>query len=258
MISNPSQTALITRVSLRLRNNVIRSIVATIIFLVVTIVLSIISIPAALIDRSGSAYLWITRIWAKIFLLIYGVKQTVFGLENIEKGEHYVFVANHSSYTDVPIAIAAIPMGIRLIFRNTLTRIPIWGWALLVSPYIIINRNNAIKARKSLTHAAKVIRGGGSVLLFPEGTRSHTSELQPFKRGAFHMAYESGAKVIPVAIRGAYEFLPRSKTLPSSNKRIFVSIGAPLGVSLQLENDRERETDLMRRAEESIRKMLSS
>lgn len=235
----------------------IRSIVATIIFLAVTIVLSVVSVPAALLDRSGSVYLWITRIWSKIFLLIYGVKQTVLGLENIKKSEHYIFVANHSSYTDVPIVIAAIPMGIRLIFRHTLTRIPIWGWALLVSPYIIINRSNAIKARKSLTHAADIIREGGSVLLFPEGTRSHTGKLQPFKRGAFHMAYESGAKVIPVAISGSFEFLSRSKTLPISNKKIFVSIGAPLEVSSQIENDREREMDLMRRSEESIRKMLS-
>ena len=236
----------------------IRSIIATIIFLIVTIIASILSVPAALIDRSGSTYLWITRIWAKTFLLLYGVKQTVFGLENIKKGEHYIFVANHSSYTDVPIAIAAIPMGIRLIFRNTLTRIPIWGWALLVSPYIIINRSNAVKAKKSLTHAADVIRGGGSVLLFPEGTRSRTGEIQPFKRGAFHMAHESGAKVVPIAIRGAYEFLPRTKTLPSSNKKITVTLGTPLEISLDIKNDREREMDLMRRAEESVRKMLLS
>lgn len=236
----------------------IRSFVATIAFLFVTIVASVLSVPAALIDRSGRVYLWITRIWAKLFLLIYGVKQTVLGLENISKGEHYVFVANHSSYTDVPIAIAAIPLGVRLIFRNTLTRIPIWGWALLVSPYIIINRSNAAQAKKSLTHAADVIRGGGSVLLFPEGTRSATGELQPFKRGAFHLAYESGAKIIPMAIRGSYELLPRSATLPSSNKKISVSIGAPLEVSLQMENQREQEMDLMRRAENAVREMLNS
>jgi len=235
---------------------VIRSTIATIIFLFVTIVASIVSVPAALLDRSGWIYLWITRIWAKLFLLIYGVRQTVGGLENIQKNEHYVFVANHSSYTDVPIAIAAIPKGIRLIFRNTLTRIPIWGWALLLSPYIIINRSNAVKARKSLAHAAEIIRRGGSILLFPEGTRSHTGELQPFKRGAFHLAYVSGAKIIPVAIKGAYEFLPRTAKLPLSHKGISVSIGAPLEVSMQIENDRDREIDLMKRSENAVREML--
>jgi len=235
---------------------VIRSIIATIIFLVVTIVASVVSVPAALFDRSGWTYLWITRIWAKSFLLIYGVKQTVLGREHIKKKEHYVFVANHSSYTDVPIAIAAIPKGMRLIFRNTLTRIPIWGWALLVSPYIIINRSNAVKAKKSLAHAAEVIRNGGSILLFPEGTRSPTGELQQFKRGAFHLAYESGAKVIPIAIKGAYEFLPRTARLPLFNKKIAVSIGVPLEVSLHIENARDREIDLMRRSEDAVRKML--
>ncbi len=246
------------QLSLQHPNNVSRRIIATIIFLVVTIVLSIISIPAALVDKSGSVYLWLARIWSKIFLLLYGVKLNVSGLENIQKQSHYVFVANHSSYTDIPILFAAIPSNVRLILRNSLTRIPIWGWALVVSPMIIINRSNASKAKKTLAHAAQVIHGGASVLLFPEGTRTPTGELQPFKRGAFHMSCKSSTEVIPVAIRGSFEFLPRNKTLPSSNKIIRVSIGEPLEISSQIENDREREMDLMKRAEESVRKMLSS
>jgi 1-acyl-sn-glycerol-3-phosphate acyltransferase len=235
---------------------VIRSIIAAIIFLCVTIVLSVISIPAALFDRSGSAYLLLARIWSKIFLLLYGIKLSISGLENIQKHEHYVFVANHSSYTDIPIIFAAIPVNIRLILRNTLTRVPIWGWALLLSPMIIINRSNAAKAKKTLQHAGEIIRDGASVLLFPEGTRTPNGEIQPFKRGAFHMAYESGAKVIPVAINGAFELLPRTAILPSSNKKIMVSIGAPMTVSSSVANDREREMDLMRRAEEAVRAML--
>ena len=234
----------------------IRSIIATIIFLAITIVLSVVSIPAALLDRSGSAYLWLARIWSKIFLVLYGVKLHVSGLENIHKQLHYVFVANHSSYTDIPILFSAIPSDIRLILRDTLTKIPLWGWALLVSPMIIINRSNASKARTTLAHAAKVIRSGASVLLFPEGTRSSTGRLQPFKRGAFHMAYVSGAKIIPVVIEGSFEFLPRSKTLPCSNKKIFVSIGAPLEVTLRIDGDRNREIDLMERTEAAMRKML--
>ncbi len=235
----------------------IRSVFAAIIFLAVTIVLSIISIPAALFDRSGSAYLWLARIWSKIFLLLYGVKLSVSGLENIKKNEHYIFVANHSSYTDIPIVLAAIPFDVRLILRNTLTRIPIWGWALLASPMIIINRSNAVLAKKTLAHAAGIIRAGASVLLFPEGTRTLTGEIQQFKRGAFHMAYESGAEVIPIAIKGSFDFMSRTARLPSSNKQIYVSIGTPLQVTVSIANDRERELDLMGRSEAALRQMLS-
>ena len=71
------------------------------------------------------------------------------------------------------------------------------------------------------------------------------------------MAYESGAKVIPVAIKGSFILMPRTAKLPSSNKQIFVSIGSALEVSPVIDNVREREMDLMRRAEDAVRLMLS-
>ncbi|MDP4219756.1 MAG: lysophospholipid acyltransferase family protein [Bacteroidota bacterium] len=236
----------------------IRSIVATIIFLLVTIVLSILSIPAALFDRSGSAYLWLARFWSKIFLFLYGVKLHISGSSHIRKSEHYVYVANHSSYTDIPILLAAIPDNVRLILRHTLTRIPIWGTALLLSPMIIINRSNSSKAKKTLNKAIEIIRSGASIMLFPEGTRTHDGEMQPFKRGAFHMAYSGATKIIPVAIKGSFELQSRTQTLPSSNRDIYVSIGTPLEASSQIENDRSREMDLMQRAENAVREMLGA
>jgi 1-acyl-sn-glycerol-3-phosphate acyltransferase len=236
---------------------VIRRIAATIIFLGVTVVLSVLSIPAALFDRSGSFYLWFARIWAKLFLFLYDIKLNVTGKEHISKKQHYVFVANHSSYTDIPIIFAAIPSDVRLMLRHTLARVPIWGWALYLSPMIIINRSNAVKARKTLTKAAEIIHGGASVLLFPEGTRTRTGQMHPFKRGAFHLAYESGAKVIPVAIKGAFEALPPSSWLPDSNKKVFVRIGTPLEIDTAITSDRDKEMDLMKRAEMAIREMLS-
>jgi len=92
---------------------VIRSIFGAIIFLAVTIVLSIISIPAALFDRGGRSYLWLARLWSKSFLFFFSIKLSVIGLENITPKDHYVYVANHSSYTDIPILLAAIPFDIR-------------------------------------------------------------------------------------------------------------------------------------------------
>ena len=233
----------------------IRSVIATVIFLAVTIVFSFFSIAAAL-DRGGSVYLWLARIWGKLFLWLYGAKLQVSGTENINASDHFVYVSNHASYTDIPILFAAIPQDLRLILRHTLTRVPIWGWALYLSPMIIINRSNAAKAKKTLAQAAENIRGGSSVLLFPEGTRTHDGVMQSFKRGAFHLAYQSGAKVIPVAINGSFEFMRRTAILPSTNKKIIVSIGTPLEINTTIVGDREREMDLMRRAESSVRAML--
>ncbi len=234
----------------------IRSFFATIIFVSLTVVLSIISIPAAL-DRSGSLYFWFSRIWAKIFLLLYGIKLQVIGKENVKKNEHYIFVANHSSYTDIPILFAAVPIDIRLFLRHTLTRVPIWGWALYLSPMIIINRSSPIKAKKTLTRAAEIIHDGASVLLFPEGTRTRTGTMQVFKRGAFNLSVKSQTPVIPVLIKGAFEVLPPSSWLPRTNKKVLVAIGHPLAIDNSISGEREHEMDLMRRAESAIREMHS-
>ena len=235
---------------------VIRSI-AAVLFLVATIVLSVLSLPAALLDRSGKIYLWLARLWSKIFLFLFGTRLHVTGLENIKKKENYVFVANHSSYADIPIILAGIPHDIRLILRKSLTQIPIWGWVLLVSPMIIIDRANAARAKKTLSNAVDKIKAGASVLLFPEGTRSADGKPHEFKRGAFHIASESEAYVIPVAVIGAFEMLPRTSKLPKWGSHVTLKIGRPLQVNATISSERDREMDLMRRAEESVRVMLA-
>ncbi|MEI8134321.1 MAG: lysophospholipid acyltransferase family protein [bacterium] len=235
----------------------IRSTTATIIFLIATLVLSIVSIPVALVDRSGRGYLWMARVWSKIFLFLYGIKLQVQSSASLSKHKPYVFVANHSSYSDIPILFAAIPQDIRLVLRQSLTLIPIWGWALLVSPMIIINRSSGAKSKQSLARAAEIISKGASVLLFPEGTRTPDGQLQEFHRGAFNLARESRARVVPVAILGAYEILPRSATLPRSNRNVAVHIGEALEFDSRITPDREREIEMMNRAETIIRGMIS-
>ncbi|MEP7235820.1 MAG: lysophospholipid acyltransferase family protein, partial [Ignavibacteriota bacterium] len=95
-----------------------------------------------------------------------------------------------------------------------------------------------------------------SAVLFPEGTRTANGEVQHFKRGAFHLAFESKTKVIPVAIAGSFEWMPRTALLPRSNKVVHVSIGKPLEFSNDIESDRDCEIDLMKRSEIEIRKQL--
>jgi 1-acyl-sn-glycerol-3-phosphate acyltransferase len=231
-------------------------IIAAVLFLLVTVILSVVSILFALIDPSGRLYLWLAKAWSRIFLFLFRTKVSVSGASNIKKGNHYVFCSNHSSYADIPVLSVAVPQYIRLILRNTLTRIPIWGWALVASPMIIIDRSNAVKARKTLTRAVEIIKGGASVLLFPEGTRTRDGNLQSFKRGAFHLAYESEVEVIPVAIKGTFELMPRTENLPKTGKHVSVRIGEPLKIDTNITGDREREMDLMRRTEESIRRLL--
>src|SRR6185503_3807800 len=131
---------------------------------------------------------------------------------------------------------------------QSLTRIPIWGWALLVSPMIIIDRSSPARSKKSLAKAIGKINDGASVLLFPEGTRTPDGHLHDFKRGAFHLAYQSGAKVLPVALIGTYDILPRHKKMPQPG-HVTIRIGTPLEADTSLPSDREKEMDLMARTE---------
>ena len=226
-----------------------RSWIATILFIVVTIVLSIVSVPAAVIDRSGRSYLALARAWSRSFLWLYGIRIVTQG-EQLVSGLPTVYVSNHSSYVDIPVILASIQDDIRLMLRDSLTRIPIWGWALKVSPFLIISRENAARAKATLDNATATIRKGASVLLFPEGTRTSTGALQPFKRGAFKIALESCARVVPVYLDGAFDVLPRTEKLPRTNRTIHVHIGA--AITLPSSHGRVAELELMQTAEAAM------
>lgn len=235
-----------------------RSILATILFVLVTIVLSLLSIPAALIDRSGRSYLWLARTWSKIFLWLYGIHVRVEGLEKVKPDEHYVFVSNHASYTDIPVVLAAIPAQIRIILRHELTRVPIWGWALLTSPFLIVDRSNASKARETLAKAAETIKAGASVLLFPEGTRTHDGKLQEFKRGAFKLAFDSQTTILPIALIGTFDALPRTEKLPRAGSKVIVRVGEPIPFIVDPNTPtRTQEIALMKASEDQVRAMLN-
>jgi 1-acyl-sn-glycerol-3-phosphate acyltransferase len=233
-----------------------RSIIASILFLLATIFFSIVSIPAAVIDRSGRSYLWLAKTWSKIFLALYGIRVVTRGTENIQPGKAAVYIANHSSYVDIPVLLASVPDNIRLVLRNTLTRIPIWGWALIFSPFLIIDRSNPSNAKRTLSQAVETIRRGAAVLLFPEGTRTNDGVMHEFKRGAFNMAANAGAIIVPVAVTGTFAVLPRTRKLPDSSHTVYVTIGAPLSANPHL-TGRPLELELMARSEAALRALLS-
>ncbi len=239
------------------QNNPIRQYLATIFFVVVTVVLSLLSLLAVL-DRSGKLYFVLARLWSRSFCFLFGVKIEVRGVNNIKKDEHYVFVVNHSSYTDIPICFVAIEKNIRLVLRHNLTKIPIWGWALNFSPMIIINRSSASKSKKTLDNAITIIKNGASILLFPEGTRTKNGTLQSFKRGAFHLAYASGASIVAVAIKGSFELMSKRDRLPKTGSTIIVKIGTPIYASKNIMSDRENELELMQRTQEAISHLLET
>jgi len=166
------------------------------------------------------------RSWAHRLLFFSGVRVETIGKENISKEKSYVFVANHSSYFDIPAAFVAIPNRMRIMYKKELEKIPVFGWYLKYSDFVGIEREAVASARQSLNEALSLIRQDYSVLIFPEGTRSPDGRLGEFKRGALYLAFKSGKEIVPVTIIGAREILPRGSFFFRTGK-IKIVIGKP-------------------------------
>jgi len=111
----------------------------------ITVFFAIFAIIFSLIDRSGKVYNLLGKWWAKILLWIAGVRVETIGLENVNKGENYIYVANHLSNIDIPVVMANLPGQLRIVFKKELAKIPIFGWQLRTGPYILIDRHQSNK-----------------------------------------------------------------------------------------------------------------
>ncbi|MGK0359062.1 MAG: 1-acyl-sn-glycerol-3-phosphate acyltransferase [Bradymonadia bacterium] len=152
------------------------------------------------------------RFWGRGALWIQGVKLHVEGLENYATPTARVALFNHTSSLDAMIIPAIIPPGSTVAIKREVLFVPFVGMACVVLGFLFVNRGKSEKARRTLAKAtARMQRKKLTVFIAPEGTRSHDGELQPFKRGAFHLAQASGAVISPVVISGAYALHPRDR-----------------------------------------------
>jgi len=173
-----------------------------------TTVLGVPCILLGFVDRSGRASNWMIRLWARLLLRLGGIRVRILGAERVPAGPA-VFAANHASALDIPVLFAALPCEFRIIYKRSLGLIPLMGWSLWAGRHVAIDRANPFKARRSLVAAAERIRGGTSVVVFPEGTRATGGELLPFKRGSFLIAIQAGVPLVPVSLVGVKRRIPR-------------------------------------------------
>ncbi|MEK6539765.1 MAG: lysophospholipid acyltransferase family protein [Deltaproteobacteria bacterium] len=205
----------------------IRTLLVWLIGLPVTIFLFILVIISLIFDRSGKAIHSIGRLWSRILLFLSGVTVEVKGLENILAGKPQIFASNHQGAFDILALQAFIPIQFRWVAKRSLFKIPIIGWSMSLAGYVSMDRERAGSAYRSIETAAEKIRNGICVLIFPEGTRSATGELLPFKRGGFLLAIKSGAPVVPLSIQGSTGIM-RKGSLFIRPGLIKIAIGRPI------------------------------
>ena len=156
-------------------------------------------------------FLWIInrRLWlypvalwgAKTWLLVCGARVDVKGLENLEADRSYVFASNHRSYLDTAALFRYVGKRIGLVAKKELLKAPVLGQGMGFVNIIAIDRSNPERARASMEKAKRVMDAGYSFGVFVEGTRAMPGDLLPFKKGAFHLALQTDAPIVPVAIR---------------------------------------------------------
>jgi 1-acyl-sn-glycerol-3-phosphate acyltransferase len=217
-----------------------------------TVVFATLTIASRPFSRNLS--LGVARIWIAIMVFVSGVKVDRRGLEKLDRSQTYIFMSNHISALDIPIIQASLPLRTAFMAKRELFFIPFFGWGMAVSGHISVNRQNPVKARRSMERAATTLKTGrNSLIVFPEGTRSRTGELGPFKLGVFSIAIEAGVPIVPIALQGTHEILPRGsyyiKPLP-----VRLSVGVPVSTS---GFDRKNKAILAKLIRDRIEGMLS-
>ncbi len=207
----------------------------TIILLVIYILLSIlILIPVILfcyLMKREQPLFSISKWALRLGQIVLGIRLDVSGIEKIEKKAAYVFMSNHLSLVDGPLLFMLIPKSLKVILKKEVFRIPVISQGMRQAGFIPVDRKSIRGGKESIDRASRVIREKAfSFLIFPEGTRSRDGKLQPFKRGGFLLALNSGASIVPVSIKGSYELMPKGSFFAKRGD-IRVIFHSPLSVA---------------------------
>ncbi len=232
----------------------LRSILALAVAPVLTIIISIWAVIwVNLFKATPEMVQVLPKNWGRIIAACSGVEVKVVGGEHLKPGKPYIFAANHLSQFDIFALQGFLNVDFRWMAKKELFQIPVFGAGLLKAGHIPVDRSKGRQALKSLYEAADIIAAGTSVIVFPEGTRSKDGNLQPFKSGAMVLAIKAGVPIVPVAISGTHEVLPKGKLLVKGGK-VQIQIGEPIETS---EYNPKQKQELASRLQDEVAQMLT-
>lgn len=168
--------------------------------------------------------------WASAMVARVGILLDVRGADSVDWSRAYVVMSNHQSHYDIPVLFAAVRGPCRMVAKQELARIPLFGQAMRRARFVIIDRADRERAIAGLRLAGEIIRSGVHVWIAPEGTRSRDGQLGPLKKGGFRLAQETGTPILPVAISGTWKVLAPGDRRIHRDVRVRVDIGPPIPV----------------------------
>jgi len=192
-----------------------------------------------------------TNRFADNLLKAAGAKVSVTGLENIPGNRAVVFAANHQSFFDVPVLIHSFRRPLAFVAKTGVAKVPILGNWMKYMRCVLVNRDDMRQSLRAINEAAKNIKKGYSMLIFPEGTRTKDGSIIPFKPGGLRIAKKANCEIIPVTLDGVFDIYEKNKGLRIKASDVRVTVSEAIDISSMDKKD-------IKGLDEKIREIISS
>jgi 1-acyl-sn-glycerol-3-phosphate acyltransferase len=194
----------------------IRTLFAIVVVSLYLLLVGPFSILYVLLGGNSKILYSVGRAGCSLLTRVAGIAVEIEGLGHVKPGKTYLFLANHQGNCDPAALFPAIPRNVRFMLKKELRKVPFLGTIMKLGGFVFIDRKDRASALQGMEEAVAQMKQGHSFIAFPEGTRSRTGRMGPFKKGLFIMALQAGVPIIPVTISGSYEVMPPSRLKISS------------------------------------------